>query len=465
MAARSSPARSPGHPLLILNSIGAKSGQERRAILTCSRDGGDYVVAGTAGGSPTTPGLGAQPRGARRRDDRGATPGLQARAPRVIPSGPERDRLWDQHVAVLPNFADYPEQSGRLIPMIRLTPAAARADAAARDDDGIIGRCATARSRRSSHTHRGCSTSATASRSIGRRPATRTASPRSRSMADPAAAAQPGRRRWFDPDRYRLVQLDQRGCGRSTPHAGDLDDRPVDQHDPPPDRRHRAAARAPGDRAVARVGRVVGRDARARVRRAVPRARDRDGPALDHDDAARRRALAGARDRPLLPRAVGAVPRCRAGGRSGRRPGGGLRPAAERHRRIPRSRIQASLDWTAWEDAILSLEEGYEVPHPRWADEPYRIAFARLVTHYFSHAAWLEEDELLRNAHRLAGIPAVLSTAGSTCPARPTSRGSSPRRGPDRSSTSSPAATPATPRWTAGCSRPSTASEDDPPGA
>ena len=36
------------------------------------------------------------------------------------------------------------------------------------------------------------------------------------------------------------------------------------------------------------------------------------------------------------------------------------------------------------------------------------MAFARLVTHYFSHAAFLEENELLRNAGRLAGIPAVL---------------------------------------------------------
>ena len=36
------------------------------------------------------------------------------------------------------------------------------------------------------------------------------------------------------------------------------------------------------------------------------------------------------------------------------------------------------------------------------------VGFARLVTHYFSHAAWLEEDELLRNVPRLAGIPGVL---------------------------------------------------------
>jgi proline iminopeptidase len=36
------------------------------------------------------------------------------------------------------------------------------------------------------------------------------------------------------------------------------------------------------------------------------------------------------------------------------------------------------------------------------------MAFARLVTHYFSHAAWLEEDELQQAAGRLAGIPGVL---------------------------------------------------------
>jgi proline iminopeptidase len=36
------------------------------------------------------------------------------------------------------------------------------------------------------------------------------------------------------------------------------------------------------------------------------------------------------------------------------------------------------------------------------------VAFVRICAHYFSHGAWLEEDELLRNAARLAGIPAVL---------------------------------------------------------
>jgi proline iminopeptidase len=35
----------------------------------------------------------------------------------------------------------------------------------------------------------------------------------------PGAGAQPFDRRFFDPERYRVVLFDQRGCGRSTPHA------------------------------------------------------------------------------------------------------------------------------------------------------------------------------------------------------------------------------------------------------
>ncbi len=36
------------------------------------------------------------------------------------------------------------------------------------------------------------------------------------------------------------------------------------------------------------------------------------------------------------------------------------------------------------------------------------MAFARIVTHYFHHHAWLEDGILLREVHRLAGIPGVL---------------------------------------------------------
>ena len=110
-----------GHPLLVLTDRGAKTGQERRAILTYSRDDGDYVVAGTAGGSPTTP---AWVHNLREHPDveieveNRLTP-----ATATIVAGSERDRLWNQHVETLPWFADYPKQTGRTIPMVRLTPA------------------------------------------------------------------------------------------------------------------------------------------------------------------------------------------------------------------------------------------------------------------------------------------------------------------------------------------------------
>ncbi len=109
-----------GHPLLIMTSHGAKTGKERRAILTYSRDAGDYVVAGSAGGSPTTPAwvhnIEADPTVTIEVDNQ-AAPAVA----RVV-DATEQVRLWEQHVAALPNFADYPEQAGRVIPIIRITP-------------------------------------------------------------------------------------------------------------------------------------------------------------------------------------------------------------------------------------------------------------------------------------------------------------------------------------------------------
>ncbi|SCD76971.1 proline iminopeptidase [Streptomyces sp. DvalAA-19] len=37
----------------------------------------------------------------------------------------------------------------------------------------------------------------------------------------PGSGCGPRARRYFDPERYRVVLFDQRGCGRSTPHASD----------------------------------------------------------------------------------------------------------------------------------------------------------------------------------------------------------------------------------------------------
>ena len=107
-----------GRNLLILTTKGAKSGQPREAVLTFSRDNGRLVVCATAGGSPTAPdwyhNLLANPEV--QVEAKGET--FPATAS-VAPPG-ERERLWAQHVAERPEFADYPEKSGRTIPVITL---------------------------------------------------------------------------------------------------------------------------------------------------------------------------------------------------------------------------------------------------------------------------------------------------------------------------------------------------------
>jgi proline iminopeptidase len=55
----------------------------------------------------------------------------------------------------------------------------------------------------------------------------------------------------------------------------------------------------------------------------------------------------------------------------------------------------------------MSLEEGW-APDPRYADPAFRMTFARVVTHYFHHRAWLADGQLLRDAHLLDAIPGVL---------------------------------------------------------
>ncbi len=73
----------------------------------------------------------------------------------------------------------------------------------------------------------------------------------------------------------------------------------------------------------------------------------------------------------------------------------------------PAVRERAARDWCAWEDIHVAIRADHQ-PDPRYADPVFRLAFARLVTHYWRHAAWLPDGILLREAGRLAGIPGVL---------------------------------------------------------
>ncbi len=67
----------------------------------------------------------------------------------------------------------------------------------------------------------------------------------------------------------------------------------------------------------------------------------------------------------------------------------------------------AAAQWCAWEDSHVSLVPGY-VPNQRFADSDFRLRFARFVTHYWRHDAFLEDEQLLRDAGSLSAIPGVL---------------------------------------------------------
>ena len=222
----------------------------------------------------------------------------------------------------------------------------------------------------------------------------------------PGSGLAPNRRRLFDPRVWNVVQLDQRGCGRSTPHASDprVDLAANTTHHLIADlerlRTHLGIERwaiwggswgvtlalAYAERHPERVS--------AMILVSIALTRPSDVRWFAHE-AGRFFPEEWARFRDGAPEAER----------------GDLVAAYDRllnHQPDDARRERAAADWTAWEDALLSLDEGYVVPNPRWEDRRFRMAFARLVTHYFRHAAWLEEDELLGRAHRLAGIPAVL---------------------------------------------------------
>lgn len=108
-----------GHPILLMWSKGARSGKQRRSILTYSRDGDNFIVAGSKSGAPTHPAWFFNIQHDPNVTLEVANETFPATA--TVAKGEEHDRLWAQHVAQLPWFGDYPAMTGgRVIPTIRL---------------------------------------------------------------------------------------------------------------------------------------------------------------------------------------------------------------------------------------------------------------------------------------------------------------------------------------------------------
>jgi proline iminopeptidase len=73
----------------------------------------------------------------------------------------------------------------------------------------------------------------------------------------------------------------------------------------------------------------------------------------------------------------------------------------------PAVREQAALAWCTWESATPAWPPARGLS-PRFGDPAFRMAFARIVTHYVRHYAWLEDNILLRDAAAIADIPGVM---------------------------------------------------------
>jgi deazaflavin-dependent oxidoreductase (nitroreductase family) len=113
----------PGVPVLLLETTGAKSGQTRETPLVYALDGDNVVLIASNGGGPKNPAwvhnLRANPLA--RATLRGGTGHYLAREA----EGEERERLWEAALAVNPGYAFYQERAGeRRIPVIVLEPAA-----------------------------------------------------------------------------------------------------------------------------------------------------------------------------------------------------------------------------------------------------------------------------------------------------------------------------------------------------
>lgn len=221
----------------------------------------------------------------------------------------------------------------------------------------------------------------------------------------PGSGCSPGQRRFFDPQAYRAVLFDQRGCGRSRPLASEpdadlsLNTTPHLIADIEALREHLgvdrwtilglswgttlalAYAQAHPERVAALVLGLVTTTSRREVEwltrdvgRIFPQQWERFSAAVP--DTLRHVPLVDAYAELLFDKDAA------------------VRDAAARA-------------WCDWEDAHVSLAPGHQ-PNPRFADPGFRLLFARLVTHYWRRGAFLKEDQLLRDAAKLDGIPGVL---------------------------------------------------------
>ncbi|MEJ2817871.1 prolyl aminopeptidase [Caulobacter sp. CCG-8] len=215
----------------------------------------------------------------------------------------------------------------------------------------------------------------------------------------PGGAVNPTMRRFFDPSKWRMALFDQRGCGRSRPNAS-LEDNTTWSLIADIERLRvhlgvekwtvfggswgstlaLAYAIAHPDRVEALVLRGIFLLTQKELRWFY-----QDGASMLFPDAW---------ERFLAPIPV--------------EERGDLMAAYHRRLTHPDRRVQAEAAgaWSQWEGDTISLR-GPEARPPKFNEEDFAIAFARIECHFFTNGGFFDEDGwILQNIHKIRHIPA-----------------------------------------------------------
>lgn len=220
----------------------------------------------------------------------------------------------------------------------------------------------------------------------------------------PGSGCTPNSRRYFDPEIYKIILTDQRGSGRSRPHVESVSDLAVNTtahliKDLERLREHLGIDRwtilgaSWGTTLGLAYAQTFPDRVAAMVLACVTTTSRREVQWITHDigrifpEQWERFAAMGSRDRNGI-------------------------DLADAYAQLvfstdPAVRERAAREWCAWEDTHVSLAPAY-APSQRFNDPAFRLLFTRLVTHYWRSAAFLEDDQLIRNASALRGIPGTL---------------------------------------------------------
>ena len=216
----------------------------------------------------------------------------------------------------------------------------------------------------------------------------------------PGGAISPDHRRLFDPDRYDILLFDQRGCGRSTPHAAleanttwhlvaDLERlrelMGVDQWLVFGGSWGSALALAYAQSHPSHVSELILRGIFTLRQQEVDWYYQEGASRIYPDKWERFLAPIAEPDRGDL---LHAYHRILTG-----------------ENRL--AQVAAAKAWSVWEGETIRLlpDAALSATHE---DDAFALAFARIENHYFVHRGWLEEGQLIRNAGKLRDIPGVI---------------------------------------------------------